>query len=84
MTLAPELPRSLQWLNAPATTLHEQRGRIVAEARARVARLRDQDASMRRDLERWLPGDQREALRGIEANLETIGARLRTLASDAS
>ena len=30
MTLAPELPRSLQWLNAPATTLHEQRGRIVA------------------------------------------------------
>ena len=32
MTLAPELPRSLQWLNAPATTLHEQRGRIVALA----------------------------------------------------
>ncbi|CAN4278941.1 hypothetical protein LJR125_001816 [Pseudoxanthomonas sp. LjRoot125] len=32
MTLAPELPRGLQWLNAPATTLHEQRGRIVALA----------------------------------------------------
>jgi hypothetical protein len=32
MTLAPELPRALQWLNAPATTLHEQRGRIVALA----------------------------------------------------
>ena len=30
MTLAPELPRSLHWLNAPATTLHEQRGRIVS------------------------------------------------------
>lgn len=28
--LAPELPKSLQWLNAPATTLHEQRGRVVA------------------------------------------------------
>ncbi len=27
---APELPRSLQWLNAPATSLHEQRGRVVA------------------------------------------------------
>ena len=32
MTMAPELPRGLQWLNAPATTLHEQRGRIVALA----------------------------------------------------
>lgn len=32
MTLAPELPRALHWLNAPATTLHEQRGRIVALA----------------------------------------------------
>jgi hypothetical protein len=32
MILAPELPRALQWLNAPATTLHEQRGRIVALA----------------------------------------------------
>ena len=32
MTLAPELPRGLQWLNAPATTLYEQRGRIVALA----------------------------------------------------
>jgi len=32
MTLAPELPRGLQWLNTPATTLHEQRGRIVALA----------------------------------------------------
>ncbi|HYM87451.1 MAG TPA: hypothetical protein VET30_12050 [Pseudoxanthomonas sp.] len=27
---APEFPSSLQWLNAPATTLHEQRGRVVA------------------------------------------------------
>lgn len=32
MTLAPELPRGLQWLNAPSTSLHEQRGRIVALA----------------------------------------------------
>ncbi len=30
--LAPELPRALHWLNAPATTLYEQRGRIVALA----------------------------------------------------
>ena len=28
--LAPALPDALQWLNAPATTLHEQRGRVVA------------------------------------------------------
>ena len=28
--LAPALPDTLQWLNAPATTLHEQRGRVVA------------------------------------------------------
>lgn len=27
---SPELPASLQWLNAPATSLHEQRGRVVA------------------------------------------------------
>ena len=27
---APELPRSLQWLNAEGTSLHEQRGRVVA------------------------------------------------------
>jgi sugar lactone lactonase YvrE len=31
-TLAPELPRALHWLNTPPTTLHEQRGRIVALA----------------------------------------------------
>ena len=61
-----------------------ERARIVAEAQARVARLRSQDASLRRDLERWLPEDQREALRGIGANLETIGARLRALAAGAS
>ncbi len=30
--LAPELPHGLQWLNAPATSLHDQRGRIVALA----------------------------------------------------
>ena len=28
--LAAALPDTLQWLNAPATTLHEQRGRVVA------------------------------------------------------
>jgi hypothetical protein len=28
--LAPALPDTLQWLKAPATTLHEQRGRVVA------------------------------------------------------
>ena len=61
-----------------------ERARIVAEAQARVARLRSQDASLRPDLERWLPEDQREALRGIGANLETIGARLRALAAGAS
>ena len=60
-----------------------ERARIVAEAQARVARLRSQDASLRRDLERWLPEDQREALRGIGANLETIGARLRALVAGA-
>ena len=27
---APELPDGLQWLNAPASSLHEQRGRVVA------------------------------------------------------
>ena len=27
---APELPANLQWLNAPASSLHEQRGRVVA------------------------------------------------------
>lgn len=32
VTQAPELHRALHWLNAPATTLHEQRGRIVALA----------------------------------------------------
>ena len=32
MSIAPtlELPRSLQWLNAPPSSLHEQRGRVVA------------------------------------------------------
>ena len=30
IALAPELPKSLQWLNAPASSLHEQRGRVVA------------------------------------------------------
>ena len=54
-----------------------ERERIVVEAQARVARLRSEDASLRRNLEQWLPADQREALRGIKANLETIGARLR-------
>jgi hypothetical protein len=57
----------------------EERERIADEARLRVARLREQDGVLREELERWLPADQREVLRGIEANLETIGARLRAL-----
>lgn len=60
-----------------------ERARIVAEAQARVARLRNEDAALRRDLERWLPEEQRETLRGINANVDAIGARLRTLAADA-
>ncbi|MEI2794081.1 DUF4105 domain-containing protein [Pseudoxanthomonas sp. F11] len=60
-----------------------ERARIVAEAQARVARLRNEDAALRRDLERWLPEEQRETLRGIDANVDAIGARLRTLAADA-
>ena len=56
-----------------------ERVRVAEEARLRVARLRQQDGALREDLERWLPMDQREVLRGIEANLETIGARLRAL-----
>jgi hypothetical protein len=55
----------------------DERARIADEALARVARLREQDGALRDELERWLPVDQREALRAIEANLETIGARLR-------
>ena len=45
--LAPEFPDSLQWLNAPAIPLHEQRGRVVALAFVNAAsawswqRLRD-------------------------------------------
>ncbi|MBD9477718.1 DUF4105 domain-containing protein [Pseudoxanthomonas sp. PXM02] len=57
----------------------DERMRIAEEARARVTRLREQDGALRNQLERWLPADQREVLRGIEANLETIGARLRVL-----
>ncbi|WP_394697001.1 DUF4105 domain-containing protein [Pseudoxanthomonas japonensis] len=57
----------------------EERERIADEARVRVARLREQDGVLREELERWLPADQREVLQGIEANLETIGARLRAL-----
>ena len=51
--------------------------RVAKEAQLRLARLREQDGALREDLERWLPADQRDVLRGIEANLETIGARLR-------
>ncbi|RZA31835.1 MAG: redoxin domain-containing protein [Lysobacteraceae bacterium] len=29
IAMVPELPKSLEWLNAPATSLHEQRGRVV-------------------------------------------------------
>jgi hypothetical protein len=57
----------------------EERERIADEARVRVARLREQDGVLREELERWLPADQREVLQGIEANLETIVARLRAL-----
>ncbi len=56
-----------------------ERTRIAEEARMRVVRLRGQDEALRADLEHWLPAEQREVLRGIEANLETIGARLRRL-----
>lgn len=44
---SPEFPASLQWLNAPSTSLHEQRGRVVALAFVNAAsawswqRLRD-------------------------------------------
>ncbi len=55
----------------------EERMRVAKEAQLRLARLREQDGALREDLERWLPADQRDVLRGIEANLETIGARLR-------
>ena len=55
----------------------EERVRVAEEARLRVARLREQDGVLREELERWLPADQREVLRGIEANLKTIGVRLR-------
>jgi len=55
----------------------EERVRVAEEARLRVTRLREQDDALREELERWLPADQHEVLSGIEANLETIGARLR-------
>lgn len=55
-----------------------ERERIEEEARLRLTRLREQDRRLRGELERWLPADQRDALQGIEANLDTIGARLRT------
>ena len=45
--------------------------------------MRNEDAALRRDLERWLPEEQRETLRGIEANVDAIGARLRALAAGA-
>ncbi|KRA52605.1 hypothetical protein ASD77_13280 [Pseudoxanthomonas sp. Root65] len=54
-----------------------ERERITEEARLRLARLREQDGRLREELERWLPADQRDVLHGIEANLETIGVRLR-------
>jgi len=55
----------------------DERARVAEVARVRVTRLREQDGALRRELERWLPAEQREVLRGIEANLRTIGARLR-------
>ena len=55
--------------------------RIAVEARVRVDKLRSEDAVLRKDLERWLPEDQREALRGIESNVDAIGTRLRALAA---
>lgn len=54
-----------------------EREHITEGARRRLARLREQDGRLREELERWLPADQRDVLHGIEANLETIGARLR-------
>lgn len=54
-----------------------ERARLAEEASLRVARLRKQDGALREELERWLPADRREVLRGIEKNLETISARLR-------
>jgi hypothetical protein len=59
----------------------EERERIAVEARVRVDKLRGEDAVLRKDLERWLPEDQREALRGIESNVDAIGTRLRALAA---
>ncbi|KRA44397.1 DUF4105 domain-containing protein [Pseudoxanthomonas sp. Root630] len=59
----------------------DERARIGVEARARVDRLRGEDAALRKDLERWLPEEQREALRGIESNVDAIGTRLRALAA---
>ena len=58
-----------------------ERERIAADAQARVVRLRQDDAALRASLERWLPRDQRDALRGIQANVDAIGARLRALAA---
>ncbi len=55
----------------------DERKHVAEAAQARVTRLREQDGVLRAELERWLPADQREVLRGIEANLRTIGARLR-------
>ncbi|WP_233210773.1 MULTISPECIES: DUF4105 domain-containing protein [unclassified Pseudoxanthomonas] len=59
----------------------DERERIAVEAQVRVEKLRSEDAVLRKDLERWLPEDQREALRGIESNVDAIGARLRALAA---
>lgn len=57
----------------------EERRHAVQEATTRLASLREQDASLRREVERWLPAGQREALRGIEDNIAAIGRRLREL-----
>jgi len=62
----------------------DERERIAVEARVRVDKLRSEDALLRKDLERWLPEDQRDALRGIESNVDAIGTRLRALAAGAS
>mgnify|MGYP003576338681 CR=1 FL=1 len=59
----------------------DERERIAVEARMRVDKLLGEDAVLRKDLERWLPEDQREALRKIESNVDAIGTRLRGLAA---
>lgn len=54
-----------------------ERAQAVDAAQVRVARLREQDAGLRARADALIPAADREALRGIEANLAAIGERLR-------